>query len=296
MKIVIAGASGLIGTPLVQHLRNTGHEVVVLVRRPPRSAHEVQWNPKSGELDPAAISGADAVIGLSGAGVGDKRWTAAYKKEILDSRTTAIGTLAKAIAAAEVKPHVFIAGSAIGFYGERGQEVVTEASPRGTGFLSDVVVAWEAAAQPARDAGVRTVHIRTGLVVSGKGGALAKMIPLFKLGLGGTLGGGKQRWSMISLTDEIRAIEFLVTHDVHGPVNLTAPDMPSNAQVTSALARVLRRPAILPVPAFALKLVLGEFSVEITGSAAVKPEVLQNAGFEWQHPTIESALRAELSR
>ncbi len=297
MKIVVSGASGLIGTPLVQQLTNHGHEVVRLVRRSARTG-ESQWDPKSGAIDASVIDGADAVIHLAGAGIGDKRWTAAYKREVLESRTLSTALLARTIAAASNKPKVFLSGSAIGFYGARGDEQLTESGSAGSGFLADVCKEWEAAAIPARDAGVRTVFLRTGIVLSPRGGALKKLLPLFRLGVGGRFGNGKQWQSWISLTDELNAIEHLLTANVEGPVNLTAPMPVTNGEFTKVLARVLKRPALLPVPGFGPRILLGGELADallFTGQR-VLPEKLQSSGYQFAHRDLESALRSLLSR
>jgi uncharacterized protein (TIGR01777 family) len=297
MKIVISGASGLIGTQLVAKLSSSGHEVIRLVRRSPKSG-EIQWNPKSGTLDAAALEGTDAVIHLSGAGIGDKRWSAAYRKEILDSRTDTTALLAKTIASLPRKPSVFLSGSAIGIYGARNDEQLTEVSTHGTGFLADVCEQWEAAAKPAVDAGVRTVYLRTGIVLSPKGGALKKLLPLFKLGVGGKFGNGKQWQSWISIDDEIGAIEYLLTANVSGAVNLTAPNPVTNAEFTKVLASVLKRPAIVPVPTFAPKILLGGELADallFTGQRVI-PAALNASGYVFKHTTLESALRSLLSK
>ena len=297
MKIVVSGASGLIGTPLVAHLRSKGHEVTRLVRRP-ASAGEAFWDPRAGVLDPAVIEGADAVIHLSGAGIGDKRWTPAYKREVLESRTSSTALLARTIAGLARKPRVFLSGSAIGIYGDRADETLTESSQHGTGFLADVCEQWEGAAAPARDAGVRTVFLRTGIVLSPNGGALKKLLAVFKVGLGGRFGSGKQWQSWISLDDEIAAIEFLLDGTVSGPVNLTAPNPVTNAEFTKVLARVLRRPAILPIPSFGPKILLGSELADallFTGQR-VLPDALNTNGFVFAHPTLESALRSLLAK
>ena len=297
MKIVISGASGLIGTQLVAKLSSSGHEVIRLVRRSPK-AGEIQWNPKSGTLDAAALEGADAVIHLSGAGIGDKRWTAGYRKEILDSRTDTTALLAKTIASLSRKPSVFLSGSAIGIYGARNDEQLTEVSTHGTGFLAEVCEQWEAAAKPAVDAGVRTVYLRTGIVLSPKGGALKKLLPLFKLGVGGKFGNGKQWQSWISIDDEIGAIEYLLTANVSGAVNLTAPNPVTNAEFTKVLASVLKRPAIVPVPTFAPKILLGGELADallFTGQRVI-PAALNASGYTFKHTTLESALRSLLSK
>lgn len=290
MRIVIAGSSGLIGTNLVNQLRADGHEVLRLVRRPAKAASEISWNPAAGKIDTAALAGVEVIINLAGAGVGDHRWTDKYKAEILNSRTQTTALLAKV--AAEIKPKVLINASAIGFYGDTADRAVDETSPVGSGFLADVVKQWEAATKPAEDAGIRVVKIRTGLVVSSKGGAWGRLLPLFKLGLGGRLGNGKQYWSFISLRDEINAIKFVMENDkISGPVNLTAPNPATNSEVTKAMAKVLRRPALFNVPAFALELVLGEFSQEVLGSARVLPKVLIDNGFVFTDPDIVSAIK-----
>ena len=297
MKIVVSGARGLIGTQLVAKLSQSGHEVIRLVRRSPKSG-EIQWNPKSGTLDAAALEGVDAVIHLSGAGIGDKRWTTGYRKEILDSRTDTTALLAKTIASLSRKPSVFLSGSAIGIYGARNDEQLTEVSTHGTGFLAEVCEQWEAAAKPAVDAGVRTVYLRTGIVLSPKGGALKKLLPLFKLGVGGKFGNGKQWQSWISIDDEIGAIEHLLTANVSGAVNLTAPNPVTNAEFTKVLASVLKRPAIVPVPTFAPKILLGGELADallFTGQRVI-PAALNASGYSFKHSTLESALRSLLSK
>lgn len=297
MKIVVSGASGLIGTQLVAKLSGSGHEVIRLVRRSPKSG-EIQWNPKSGTLDAAALEGADAVIHLSGAGIGDKRWTAGYRKEILDSRTSTTALLATTMASLSRKPSVFLSGSAIGIYGARNDEQLTEVSTHGTGFLADVCEQWEAAAKPAVDAGIRTVYLRTGIVLTPKGGALKKLLPLFKLGVGGKFGNGKQWQSWISIDDEIGAIEHLLTANVSGAVNLTAPNPVTNAEFTKVLASVLKRPAIVPVPTFAPKILLGGELADallFTGQRVI-PAALNASGYTFKHNTLESAFRSLLSK
>ena len=297
MKIIISGASGLIGTPLVARLRGKGHEVVRLVRRTP-AAGEALWDPRAGVLDPTILEGADAVIHLSGAGIGDKRWTDAYKREVLESRTLSTSLLARTIAGLDRKPRVFLSGSAIGIYGARDDEALTESSSHGTGFLADVCEQWEAAAAPARDAGVRTVFLRTGIVLSPQGGALKKLLAVFKVGLGGRFGNGKQWQSWISLDDELGAIEFLLDASVSGPVNLTAPQPVTNAEFTRVLARVLKRPAVLPIPSFGPQLLLGGELADallFTGQR-VMPDVLTKSGYSFTHATLEDALRSLLNK
>lgn len=288
-RIAITGASGLIGSALVGKLKSDGYTVQRLVRRPTVSSEEIYWNPLESKVDLEALAGVDAVIHLAGAGVGDKRWTKKYKSEILNSRLLGTTTIANAVA--EVKPQVFISSSAIGWYGETGNRAVIESDRGGDDFLAAVCREWESAADLAGD--VRTVKIRTGLVLDPTGGALGRMLPLFRFGLGGKLGNGKQWWSWITLHDHLRAIEFLLENkDISGPVNLTSPNPVTNQEFTSALARALRRPALLPAPAFALKLALGGFSTEILGSKKVLPNVLQEAGFNFDFPHIGPALDA----
>jgi uncharacterized protein len=291
MKIAITGASGLIGSALTPSLRADGHEVVRLVRRTAAAPDEVSWDPVGGTVDLVGLSGADAVIHLAGAGVGDHRWTDSYKRQILDSRRMGTDTIARAVAALEPQPSVLVSASAMGYYGDTGDAAVDETGPKGRGFLADVVEQWEAAADPARAAGVRVVHPRTGLVVSADGGAWGRLLPLFRLGIGGRLGSGRQWWSFITLADEVSALKKLVDSDLTGPVNLTSPHPATNAEVTAAMGEVLHRPTLIPVPSFALKAVLGEFSSEVLGSARVLPGVLQSLGFPFAHPTIGEAIR-----
>ena len=295
MRIAVSGASGLIGSTLVPALLAEGLDVVKLVRHKPLWPDEVAWDPVAGEVDLAALAGTDVVVHLAGAGVGDHRWTAAYKKQIRDSRVNGTRTIATAMAALDPRPTALVSASAIGFYGDTGDTAVDETAPKGDGFLADVVQEWEDAADPAREAGIRVVHPRTGLVVSREGGAWARLFPIFRAGLGGRLGSGRQYWSFISMRDEIAALRLLIGSDLTGPVNLTAPDPPTNAEVTAAMGRVLGRPTVLPVPAFALKAALGEFSGDVLGSQRVVPAVLQQAGFTWSDPTIEDALRSALT-
>jgi uncharacterized protein (TIGR01777 family) len=297
MKIIISGASGLIGKPLVKNLRKNGHEVIQLVRRTP-NANESQWNPATGQIDASVIDGADAVIHLSGAGIGDRRWTTKYKKELVDSRTKSTALLASTIAKCAKKPSVFLSGSAIGIYGPRGDEELTEQSSNGSSFLADICKQWEAAAKPAVDAGVRTVYLRTGIVLTPLGGALKKQLPLFKLGLGGKFGDGRAWQSWISLDDELAAIEHLLTAKVSGAVNLTAPNPVTNANFTTTLARTIKRLAILPIPKFGPQLLLGAELADallFTGQRVMPAELLKS-GFVFKHSTIEVALRALLNK
>lgn len=292
MRIVIAGSSGLIGTALVDRLRNDGHEVIRLVRRTPGGPDELRWSPGGDGLDPAALTDADVAINLAGAGVGDKRWTEDYKRRIRTSRVDSTVTLSRAAAVAANGPQVLLNASAIGYYGDRGDEVLDENSPAGDGFLPDVCRAWESATQAAEDAGVRVCHLRSGLVLSGNGGLLGRMVPLFKAGIGGKLGDGRQYMSWISLADEISAIRFLMTADhVSGAVNLTGPEPVTNAEFTRVLGRVLRRPTLLPAPKAAIRLALGQFSEDVLSSARVRPAALIDAGFRHEHADVAAAVR-----
>ncbi|MFE5811696.1 MULTISPECIES: TIGR01777 family oxidoreductase [unclassified Streptomyces] len=295
MRIAVTGATGLIGSALVRSLRADAHEVVRFVRREPAAADEARWDPARGYVDPAGLAGCGAVVHLAGAGVGDHRWTAAYKREIRDSRVLGTAALATALAALDEPPTVLVSGSAVGYYGDTGDRAVDESAPAGRGFLPSVCVEWEAAAAPARAAGIRTAFARTGLVVAGEGGAWGRMFPLFRAGLGGRLGNGRQYWSYISLRDEIAALRHIIdTPGLAGPVNLTAPEPLTNRQVTEAMARVLHRPAVLPVPAVALRVALGEFSEDVLGSQRARPVRLLESGFVFKDPGIEQAIRAAL--
>ena len=287
-RIAITGASGLIGSALVGHLKSEGHTVQRLVRRATVAPDEIQWDPKTGYVDIEALRGVDAVIHLAGVGVGDKRWTKRYKSEILNSRL--LGTTAIANAVAEVKPQVFISSSAIGWYGDSGNRAVVESDSVGNDFLAAVCREWEGAADLAGD--VRTVKLRTGLVLDPTGGALGRMLPLFRFGLGGKLGSGKQWWSWITLHDVVRAIIFALENPIVGPVNLTTPNPVTNQEFTAALARAMNRPALFPAPAIALKIALGGFSSEVLGSKKVMPNALSDAGFVWDYPHITNALTA----
>jgi uncharacterized protein (TIGR01777 family) len=293
MNIVISGASGLIGTALVAQLKSEGHQVFPLVRRTAKTG-EIYWNPATETIDAEAMATAqpDAVIHLAGAGIGDKRWSDKYKQEILESRVKGTQVLARAIAGLAVKPRVFLSGSAIGVYGPRGDEVVDESTTPATNFLAKVCTEWEAAAKPALDAGIRTVFLRTGIVLSRKGGALGKQLLIFKLGLGGKLGKGTQYQSWISIDDEVDAIIHLLTTDVSGAVNLTAPGAVTQAEFAKTLARTLRRPAFLPIPSFGPKLLLGGELADallFTGQR-VAPNALLASGYGFRHATLDRAL------
>lgn len=293
VKIAISGASGLIGSALAQSLETDGHSVLRLVRRAASSVDEVEWDPTGGSVDTEALAGVDAAAHFAGAGVGDHRWTASYKREIRDSRVLGTRTLARALAGLDPKPSVLVSGSAIGYYGDTGDAAVDESTPVGDGFLAQVVAAWEASTAPAADAGIRVVHPRTGLVVAGEGGAWGRLWPLFRLGLGGRLGGGGQYWSFVSLRDDVRALRKMIDDPaMQGPYNVTAPHPVTNAEITEAMGAFLHRPAFAHVPGFVLKTVLGEMSQEVLGSARVLPTRLVEAGFHFNDPTITDALRA----
>jgi len=295
-KIVITGASGLIGSALADTLRKRGDDVVALTR----GSGPASWNPQTGDLDLGLIEGADAVVNLSGASIGPSsilqaptmRWTSGRKQEILDSRVQSTSVLAAAIAATDDKPDVFVSGSAIGFYGDTGDQAVDESAPRGDGFLADVVAAWEAAALPASEAGVRTPLARTGIVLASHGGALAPLLPLYKAGLFGTIGSGEQWWSWITLRDEVRAIEFLIDGDLDGPVNLTAPGPVTQRAFSGEVGTVLKRPTVVPAPKFALDLMLGKGLAEAIGygSTRVLPTRLDEAGFAFTSPSLDVGL------
>ncbi|MFE2513436.1 TIGR01777 family oxidoreductase [Streptomyces naganishii] len=294
-RIAVAGASGLIGSALVRSLAADGHEVVRLVRRSARGGDEVSWDPDRQYVDAAGLAGCDAVVNLAGAGVGDHRWTDAYKRKIRDSRVLGTAALAEAAASLDTPPRVFVSGSAIGFYGDTGDRAVDEDAPPGDGFLPRLCVEWEEAAAPAQEAGVRTVFARTGLVVARGGGAWGRLFPLFKAGLGGRLGSGAQYWSFIALHDEVAALRHLLDSEgLSGPVNLTAPEPLTNREITAAMGRVLRRPAPFAVPAPVLRAVLGEMAGDVLGSARVVPKRLLESGFSFAFPGIEDALRAAL--
>jgi len=296
VRIIIAGASGFLGTTLTKGLRAAGHEVVRLVRRTPHGSDEVSWNPAAGELDPGVLTGADVAVNLTGAGVGDRRWTAAYKAELRSSRLDPTVTLSAALAAAKDGPHVLLNASAIGYYGDRGDEVLDEDSPAGNGFLALLCREWEAATQPAEEAGVRVCRLRNGLVLGPGGGMLKAMVRIYKAGIGGPLGNGRHYQSWISLADYMAAVQFLMTAELSGPVNVTGPMPVPNSVFSDALARALHRPGLVPAPRFGMRLVLGELADNALESTRVVPRVLQDAGFEFRHPDVDSAMRWAVGR
>jgi hypothetical protein len=296
MRIAITGSSGMIGTALRRSLEADGHDVLRVVRRD-GGPGTTTWDPAAGVIDPAAFEGLDGVVHLAGEPIGSRRWTDEQKRKIRDSRTSGTGLIAEALAACTDKPPVLVSGSGIDIYGDTGDTVVTERHPKGSGFLADVVDAWERAAEPAERAGIRVPRIRSAAVLDAGGGAIAAMLLPFKLGLGGRSGSGRQWMSWITLTDEVRAIRFLLEHDLSGPVNLAAPGPVSNEEFTSALGRALHRPTVIPTPMFVPKLRFGGELVDtlLLASHRVVPQALLDAGFEFRHPDIDTAMRAVLA-
>jgi uncharacterized protein (TIGR01777 family) len=288
----------LIGTALRERLLRTGHDVVRVVRSDPAPG-DIEWDPRAGRIDAGALAGIDAVVNLAGPGIGDHRWTDAYKREIRDSRVRATALIAEAIAATPGGgPGVLLSGSGIDYYGDHGAEDLDESSPAGATFLAELCQDWEDATVPAASAGTRVVHLRTGMVLSAAGGALRKLLPLFKFGIGGRFGNGRQWVSWISIDDEVGAIEHLLTSEVHGPANLTAPEPVTNAELAKTLGRVLHRPAVIPVPKFGPSLVAGREAAEalLYAGRRVRPRVLLADGYRFAHPDLETALRAVLGR
>jgi uncharacterized protein (TIGR01777 family) len=299
MKVMISGSGGLIGSALVTHLNQQGDHVVRLVRRGPAvPGKEVVWGPEVGSIDARGVEGLDALVHLAGENIAARRWTAAQKARIRDSRVVGTRLLAETLARLESPPKVWICASAIGFYGDRGDDELDESSGPGTGFLADVCQAWESATVPAQQPGVRVVCLRIGVVLSAAGGALAKMLLPFKLGLGGRIGSGQQYMSWIAVDDAVRAIVHgILTDACAGPINAVAPEPASNAEFTKTLGRVLRRPTIFPMPAFAARLAFGEMADELLlASTRVRPARLSQTGFSFQFPNLEAALRHVLGR
>ncbi|MGY4642791.1 TIGR01777 family oxidoreductase [Cellulomonas sp. URHB0016] len=288
MLVVVAGSQGFIGSALVPHLRGAGHDVRVLVRREPGSPGEIGWDPDAGRLDPSALREADALVNLAGVNPGSRPLTEARKRQVLSSRLRTTDLLARTLAGLDDRPRALLQASGIGAYGDRGEVELDEHEPLGTTFFADVVRQWEAATAPAQDAGVRVVHLRTGVVLGRHGGALGRLLPLLRIGLGGRLGSGRQFWPWITLTDEVRAVAHLLDAPVHGPVNLVA-HADRNADVVHTLAHAMHRPAVVPVPAFALRTLLGDFSSEVLGSIRAVPAVLDASGFRPDHPDLRAA-------
>jgi len=295
MKIAVTGASGLIGSALVPALEASGHEVVQLVRRAPEGPSELAWDPAAESIDAERLAGVDAVVNLSGATIG-RRWTAARKREILASRVDSTTLLAETLAALEPRPKVLVCAGGIGIYGDRGDEILTEESELGTGFLAEVGTAWEAAAEPAREAGIRVVNFRQGIVLSRKGGALARLLAPFKLGLGGRVGSGSQWWSWVSMDDLVGAYRFALEGGLEGPVNLVSPSPATNAQFVKALGRALHRPTVFPLPAVAVKTLFGEMgdAALLQGQRALPARLLE-AGFTFRYAELDAAFERALA-
>ncbi len=298
MDVIVTGSSGLIGTALVDSLEADGHRVRRLVRRAPSAEGEVRWDPTGGQIDAAGLDGADAAVNLAGPGIGDKRWSDERKRDLREARVEGTRLLAEALAGLPTPPAVLVSGSAIGYYGDRGDERLTEESSAGDDFLAELCRDWEAAAVPASVEGIRVATIRTGIVLAPGGGALERLLPLFKFGLGGRLGSGNQYWSWITLEDQVRAIRHLLDHEVAGPVNLTAPGPVTNKELTEALGDVLHRPTFVPVPRFGPKLLLGGEATEtfLYASQRVFPTVLEGDGFEFRQADVEAGLRSVLGK
>lgn len=298
MNILISGSSGLIGSAVAATLSAAGQRIMRLVRRAPRPGQsEVQWDPAGSQIDERALDGIDAVIHLAGENIAAARWTAVQKQKLRDSRVNGTRALAEAIARAKRPPKIFLSASAVGYYGDRGDERLREADPAGAGFLPDLCRAWEDASKPAAGKGARIANLRIGIVLSAKGGALKRMLLPFKLGLGGRIGGGRQVMSWISIDDCAAAVAFVLAEEsISGPVNIVAPHPVSNAEFTATLGRVLHRPTPFPMPAFAARLAFGEMAdALLLAGARVEPAVLNAAGFLFRHPTLESALRDVLA-
>jgi uncharacterized protein len=296
VKVVVSGASGLIGSALVPALEAAGHSVLRLVRRAPESPDEIAWDPAAGTLDAAALVGVEGAVNLSGATIG-RRWTEKRKAEILESRISSTDLLARTLAALESRPRALVSAGGVGIYGDQGDEVLTEESELGSGFLADVGRAWEAAAEPAREAGIRVVNFRQGIVLSQHGGALERLLTPFKLGLGGRVGSGKQWWSWVAMDDLTSAYRFALECDLAGPVNVGSPNPVTNAQFAKALGRALRRPTAVPFPSFAVSTVFGEMGdTVLLESQRLLPARLLDAGFAFAHPDLGEALEHTLER
>ena len=295
MDVAITGSHGLIGTALTTALSQRGDTVRRIVRSNP-GPKDLRWDIDAQTLDPAGLEGVDAVVHLAGEGIGEKRWSDEQKRRVLESRTRGTTLLARTLAGLGRRPAVLVSASAVGYYGDRGDEVLTEDSPSGDGFTAEVCRQWEASTQAAADAGIRVAIVRTGIVLSKEGGAFPRLLPLFRLGLGGRMGSGRQWWSWIGVEDEVGAILHVIDGDLSGPVNLTAPNPVRNAELTRTLGRVLHRPAVVPVPPFGPALLLGrELAHELLfSSQRVLPTRLEASGYRFRHPDLEGALQAAL--
>ncbi|HEX9504402.1 MAG TPA: TIGR01777 family oxidoreductase [Acidimicrobiia bacterium] len=298
MDVLVTGSHGLIGSALIRTLRTDGSRVRRLVRSEPEGTDDVRWDPIAGAVDSARLEGLDAVVHLAGAGIGDRRWTPARKQLILDSRARGTRLLSETLASLARKPAVLVSGSAVGYYGDRGDDLLTEDSGSGDGFTAEVCRAWEVATAPAAHAGIRVVTIRTGIVLDARGGALARMLLPFRLGLGGRIGSGRQYMSWIALDDEVGAIQHAIRNPaLSGPVNLTAANPVTNAQFTAALGHAVHRPTLLPTPLLALKAVYGGELVQnlLVAGQRVLPRRLESTGYEFAYPELDSALSAVLA-
>lgn len=295
MRIAVTGASGLIGSALLPALREAGHEPMALVRREPSGPQEVGWDPEAGTVDLGGLEGVGAIVHLAGENIG-QRWTSSVRRRVLESRVNGTTTIAEAVASLDPTP-VLVCASGIGYYGNRGDEILTEESSRGSGFLAEVAEAWEQAADPAREAGARVAHLRHAIVLSRDGGALQKLLTPFRLGAGGRVGSGKQWWSWVSLADTVAAYLHVIAGELEGPVNTTAPNPVTNAEFVKALGRALHRPTAIPLPAFAVRTGFGEMGREmlLEGQRAL-PARLHDDRFAFAHPTIDEALAAALAR
>lgn len=295
MRIAVTGATGLVGSTLSESLQSDGHEVVAVVRRNAQP-NQIQWDPAAGQLKAEDLAGIDVVVHLAGENIAKGRWNAEKKRRIRDSRVQGTRLMSTTLAGLEEKPKAYIVASAIGYYGDQQSTPQNESAPAGSDFLADVCREWEEASEPARDAGIRTVNTRIGVVLSTEGGALEAMLTPFRMGVGGIVGSGSQVWSWISIQDVVGAIRHIMDHeDLDGPVNLTSPNPSTNAEFTKTLGHVLGRPTILPMPAFAARLLLGEMAdALLLSSSCVVPEKLLQSGYEFQHEHLEAALHALL--
>ena len=295
MDVAITGSSGLIGTALMRRLRDVGHNPVPVTRSGDTGIH---WDPARHEIDAPSLEGIGAVVHLAGEGIAEGRWTSQQKRLIGDSRVEGTTLLAKTLAGLTRPPSVLLSGSAIGYYGDRGDEHLDETSPPGSGFLADVCVRWEGSAAPAAEAGIRVAYLRTGIVLTAEGGVLKRLLPLYRMGVGGKLGSGGQYMSWIGIDDEVGIICWLLDHEVAGPVNLTAPNPVRNSEFNKVMGRVLRRPSFLPVPKFAPRLLMGGQLADdlLFASACIAPRALQSSGYPFSHPMLDDALRATLGQ